>query len=290
MLKKIAIIVAATILFVSCASQKMWYGDAKKGFQLKHRFAPTDSSVYLTHVTIQDSMKLMGKVSRSRTDIKSQISQFVSTAQPEKLYLLSNGYHNFDITSNSPTIVPILPTIQDAMKSFLQARFTSELSSTGELRIITAVDSLLPPRLQPLIDHIETLSLIFPVFSEKGVKVGESWQVSRSHRRKTADFYISISKLIKYTIQEIAVHNQEEVLKIHLQGQYDFQGRERQLNIMAKSVGKGEINGEFLFAHQRGKFIEGSFSQLVTMNYSFPGIENVPVIRTIKLKTGITSQ
>jgi len=287
MLKQAAVWGIFILLLMSCASQKMWYGDAKDGFCLRHQITPADTATFFINTSITDSMHLMGKKIRSNTVIRSQLSQQVTAAPNKKNKLLLVGYDSIDFTSDNQSLQPILPTINDAMKGFLKKKFKVELKNTGITRLIASFDSLLPPRLQSFLNPQETITFIYQDLPEKKIRLGEHWESANKYLRKTPDMNLRFSRKAICLIDSILYKDSEEILKISFHGECEVKGRERQLNIIGKVQGKGEFNGHFLFAYQRGKYLEGHFQQQMKMDYFLPGVESMPLSKRVDIATEI---
>lgn len=276
---------------VGCASQKMWYGNAESGFILQHRLATTDScATYRCQTSVSDSMYLMGKSIRANTNFTFLLNRNLVSRSENGSFRLSLDCDSIRFNSTAQNLQPILPTIREALSSFIHQKLVAEMSPLGEATVMAPIDSLLPPRIQPFLDPQAVLGFLFPKFKPEGVLPGNQWSASNEYIRKTPELNLTISDSLNYKIESVEQVDSLSVLRISVSGNVELEGKERQLNILAKVLGKGEVSGEFLFAHQKSRFLGGSFLKKFRLDYFFPGVESMPVTKSMTIHTEISSK
>jgi hypothetical protein len=288
MFKKALFLALALCSFIGCASQKMGYGDAQTGLRLRYQLSAGDAAVYSIHSTTTDSMKLMGKLYTSTSEVNSQFSHRILSKLADDQTQVGISLDSVRFKSNNQDLSAILITFEDAIKSLLNKEMRTQVSNLGEIQIHSPIDSLIPTRLLPFINPKHAIYLSYPAFSNDPVKPGEMWETAFQFKRTAPALKAKIRCQTTSRLEKIVSGDSTQFAQISSSGNYEITGQGRQLNTIARTEGTGTIEGHYVFDFQRGRFLTGDFVEKIQLKYFFPGVESMPVTQTMHIKTSVS--
>ena len=245
--------------------------------------------------------KLGYKVSNEITQTMTMMGQEQSNAitSSEKMYILSLGLvddNNFkvefyiddvNIKADNPQI-----NLDGVDFSFITNKKSSALvSKKGVVSSVEEVDVVEFPEDQILRSVTQQynpavlFSRFFLVLPEKELKVGESWEDTKTETNDDIGGEMAIVNEFSYTVLEALEYNGYNCFKIDASSKMSYLGQGAQMGQEFKVSGSGKGTATFYFAHEEGILVGYEVYNSSDINMDFTAMDmTIPMVSTLSSK------
>ncbi len=276
------VLLVGALVLASCAGPKAFhYGSPDTGFVLTYRAAKGKSLTYQMRNETRMSQEMMGQEMEVTSVQELGWTLRSLGASPE-------GNTRWQITFNQFQVTGKGPQGDFSMDGKEIAGKTAELVTAPRGKIVARVGFDKLPKLNLMGQELELSTQFRELLSplpEKAVKVGESWEETRTDTVKQAGLDLLVSSRTRYTVAEQTVHQGQECLKVNTQGTFTVGGQGSQMGANVSFEGEGEKNGYFLFAYKTGTLLEVVSERLLEGTAAVTG----PVDMTIPMSQEVKS-
>lgn len=276
-----ALFVAAAMLIAACAGPKAFnYGNADTGFNLAYRAAKGQTLKYQMVNETRASQEMMGQEMELTSTQNLGWTLRSLGSSPE-------GNVRWQITFDQMLTTGKGPQGEFSVDGKELVGKSAELVTAPNGRVVAKVGFDKLPKVNVMGQEVE-LSHQFREFlaplPAKAVKLGDTWEETRTDTVKQSGLDLVISSKTVYTLAEQLTHEGVECLKVKSQGSFTVGGEGSQMGANISFEGEGEEHGHFLFAYKTGTLVEVKSDRLMegTAAVSGPVDMTIPMNQEVK--------
>jgi hypothetical protein len=274
------LLVLGSVLFITWSRHSV-AAQPGEGIQLVYKLEKGKSYVYETKADIQSAQTVMGNEVSATINSYSKLRLIVEDVDNEGNMTLTSSFDSVAVKIHSPqmdsTMVNPFGIAGKRAKDFV--------SRYGKTVKTTTIDSVAIP--MNLGIRRVSGSTAFTDFGENAVKVGDSWDRTKTDTVDQMGGKMVVTSKITYTLLGSVDTLGYDCHKISTKGTTSFEGKGISMGMNMFIEGTGTVSGTVYFAPKEGMLVQSETSSQQKLTATMTGQQNmtIPISQTVKLTT-----
>jgi len=252
-----------------------------EGNQLLYKLEKGKSYVYESKADIQSVQTVMGNEVTATINSYSKLRFSVDAVDNEGNMTLTSSFDSVAVKIHSPqmdsTMVNPFGIAGKRAKDFV--------SRYGKIVKTTTIDSFAIP--MNLGIRRVSGSTAFAEFGDKSVKVGDSWDITKSDTVDQMGGKMVVTSKLTYTLLGSTDTLGYDCYKISSKGTTSFEGKGISMGMNMFIEGTGTVGGTVYFAPKEGMLVQSETASQQELTAAMTGQQNmtIPISQTVKITT-----
>lgn len=253
--------ILAGMLVAGCASRKKTTTiDAhptpppvEVSYKLQFRATPNTSATYRMKVQSQFIQEVMGAENVIDTGWSAVLTQRVGTPDVDGNIAIDIRFDSMAVDLSNPMLAPMLKPLQDVAGKSLQAI----VATSGEVKKLHGLEDL-PAAANQNNQMENTLRNMFPRFTDRSIKIGESWSRNDTTHNKSEAIDMKIINHSQYSLVSAVGAANATQLMLHNTNNFSLSGIAKNQGMDVGLNGSGTAEGDFTVEYATGRLIAAS--------------------------------
>ncbi len=263
--------------------EKSFTFQEKAGISLIYKLEKGKTYRYASRSDIQSAQTAMGNEITTTSISNGIVRLIVEDVDKDGNITLVSSLDSLVVKSHSPQ----RDTTMVNPFGFVGKRTREVLSKYGKTIKSSPIDTLKMPmgmsgrRIGP--------SSSFVDFGEKVLKIGDSWEQTRTDSVDQMGGKMVVTSHVTYTLLELTKRLGYKCYKISSKGTLSFQGKGQMMGMSMYTEGTGTVNGAIYFDPEGGILVEAESTSQQELTAAMTGQQNmtIPISQSIKSTTSL---